>query len=204
MRKLFAGTATLGLAGALLVGGVFAWSSSDSTRGIARVGENAFSIHFEPQCDGPAVEAEVSIEDLFDAEARADADLTPIPCYTLIGPNGSSTIVGRGYGMNDGDFDLRVTGGHVRVHRVHGGGACGPSDFGGAVKLTQPNRLIPPGGQGGNFIVMLNVARSAPEDCQGKFLGYRVVIEAENPPSFTPGDAQPREEDAIDVSADAS
>jgi hypothetical protein len=173
-RKLFAGAALMSVTGALLFGGAFAWQTSDSARGAALVGENAFEIKFSPHCDAVLAEPYLDTEELVE-------DNVAIACHTLIGPNGTTTEVGEGHGMNNGDFDLVVTGGEVRIRRLHrGDGQCSTDHFGGAVNILG-GEVIPPGGEGGKFTVDIKVADDAPRDCQGDLVYYRVVVEAENP-----------------------
>lgn len=173
MRKLFAGAALTSIAGAILVGTVFAWRTSDYARGAALVGENGFEISYDPKCDG-----------ILDVP-YLETEETPsaIPCHTLIGPNGSTTEVGRGAGKNTGDFKLMVVGGRVDIRRVHyADRECSTADFGGAVRLLSPGEVIPPGGEGGKFVAFVSVGAGAPASCQGELVYYKVTIEAENPP----------------------
>lgn len=176
MRKLFGGVAVTSLAVFVILGGVFAWRTSDEARGAALVGKNAFQIHYTPDCSvGASTDADF---DLASIEAEAPS---PIPCLTLIGHNGQTTLVGKGIGKNRGDFRLVVVGGKVDIVRVYPGRGCGTSDFSGRIRLLSPNEVIPPGGEGGAFYAYLTVAGSAPAECQGQVVLYRVVIEAENP-----------------------
>ena len=183
LRNVFAGTTFTAIAVALVFGGVFAWQTSDSARGAALVGENGFEISFHPVCD------DVLAEPYLDTEELAE-DNTIIPCHTIIGPNGTRTKVGEGFGTNTGAFDLIVTGGHVDIRLLHDAVAdtspdatdlrCRPDNFGGSVEILSDER-IPPGGTGGKFVVSLSVDDGAPDDCQGQLVYYRVVVEAENP-----------------------
>jgi hypothetical protein len=176
MRKIFAGAAAVSLAATVLFGGAFAWRTSDSARGAALVGENGFEITYQPVCDAVSDEPYLA-----DPEETA-ADLQPIPCHTLIGPNGSTTEVGRGAGKNDGDFKLRVVGGEVDIRRLHRAeNDCSVDDFSGAVRLLSPGEVIPPGGEGGKFVAFVSVDDGAPAGCQGELVYYRVTIFAENP-----------------------
>jgi|GEM_PF-2355066 len=176
MRKIFAGAAAVSLVGAVLFGGAFAWRTSDSARGAALVGENGFAIAYQPVCDG-----------VFDEPYLADPEDTgaephPIPCHTLIGPNGTTTEVGRGWGKNDGDFKLQVVGGDVKIRRLHHDqNDCAVDDFSGAVRLLNPGEVIPPGGEGAKFVAFVSVDDGAPPGCQGELVYYRVTIYAENP-----------------------
>lgn len=174
LRNIFAGTTFAAIAAALVLGGVFAFTTSDSARGAARVGENGFEITFKPVCDG------VLTEPYLDTEATPDEN-TIIPCHTIIGPNGSRTTVGEGFGSNNGDFDLVVTGGRVEIRTLHYADTeCRTENFGGLVEVFG-EEVIPPGGEGGKFEVALTVAEDAPEDCQGQLIYYKVIVEAENP-----------------------
>jgi len=174
LQKLFAGAAVMSALGAVVFGAVFAWQTSDSARGAALVGSNGFEIRFKPQCDG------VLTEPYLDTEETLEENL-PIPCHTIIGPNGSTTEVGEGYGMNHGDFDLVVTGGEMRIRRLHrGDGECSTADFSGAVTVLDDG-VIPPGGEGGKFVAAITVHDDAPADCQGDLVYYKVIVEAENP-----------------------
>lgn len=181
MRKIFASAALVSVIGAVLFGGAFAWRTSDSARGAALVGENGFEISYQPICDG-----------VFDEPYQADpesteAELVPIPCHTLIGPNGTTTEVGRGSGKNDGDFRLQVVGGDVEIRRLHRAvNDCSVDDFSGAVRLLSPGEVIPPGGEGGKFAAFVSVNDGAPASCQGELLYYRVTIYAENPNATDP------------------
>jgi hypothetical protein len=173
-RSLFAGAAFASVGVALLFGGAFAWQTSDSARGAALVGENGFEIRFSPHCDAVLAEPYLDTEEL-------PEDNLAIACHTLIGPNGTSTEVGEGHGINNGDFDLVVTGGEVRIRRLHrGDGECSVDDFRGSVNLLG-EEVIPPGGEGGKFTVDIAVADDAPRDCQGDLVYYRVIVQAENP-----------------------
>jgi len=174
LRNVFAGTTFTAIAIALVFGAVFAFTTSDSARGAALVGENGFEITFKPVCDG------VLTEPYLATEATVDG-ITVIPCHTIIGPNGSRTKVGEGFGSNSGDFDLVVTGGSVEIRALHYVDTeCGVANFGGSVEIFG-DEVIPPGGEGGKFEVALSVAVDAPEDCQGQLLYYKVIVEAENP-----------------------
>ena len=135
-RTLFAGAAFASVGVALLFGGAFAWQTSDSARGAALVGENGFEIRFSPHCDAVLAEPYLDTEEL-------PEDNLAIACHTLIGPNGTSTEVSEGHGINNGDFDLVVTGGEVRIRRLHrGDGECSVDDFRGSVNLLGEGRLI--------------------------------------------------------------
>jgi len=174
IQKLFALAAVTSAVGAIAFGAVLAWQTSDSARGAALVGSNGFEIVFEPRCD------DVLAEPYLDTEETADEN-SVIPCHTLIGPNGTRTEVGKGYGMNDGDFDLVVTGGEVRIRRVHyDDRECSTDDFKGEIAVSN-NQVIPPGGTGGEFVASLAVNDDAPKDCQGNLVYYKVIVEAENP-----------------------
>jgi hypothetical protein len=174
IQKLFALAAVTSALGAIAFGAVLAWQTSDSARGAALVGSNGFEIVFEPVCDG------VFAEPYIDTEEIADEN-TAIPCHTLIGPNGTRTDVGKGHGMNNGDFDLVVTGGEVRIRRVHfDDRECSSDDFSGDITVAN-NQVIPPGGTGGEFVATLGVNEDAPEDCEGNLVYYKVIVEAENP-----------------------
>jgi hypothetical protein len=186
LRHVFAGTTLSAIAIALVVGGVFAWQTSDSARGAALVGTNGFEVSFQPVCD------DVLAEPYLDTEEVAERN-TDILCHTIIGPNGSRTKVGEGFGTNTGEFDLVVTGGYVDIRllqridplpidpaAVGDVTACRPDNFGGSVEILG-EQLIPPGETGGKFAVALSVDDGAPEDCQGQLVYYRVVVEAENP-----------------------
>jgi hypothetical protein len=173
MRKLFAGGATVAAAGILLFGGVFAWRTSDSARGAALVGSNVFSIKYEPNCSPLATDPVIE---------HPDPSPTPIPCLTLIGPNGSRNLVGKGKGANEGDFKLAVVDGELVVRGVSRPGAgCKPEHFSGAVVIESPGEIIPPGGTGGPFTAYLKVLEEAPAECQGQIVYYRVTVVAENP-----------------------
>jgi hypothetical protein len=183
MRKIFAGAALISALAAVLFGGAFAWRTSDSARGAALVGENAFKISYQPVCDGVAAEPYLDVD-------AADAALPPIVCHTLIGPNGSTTEVGRGSGKNEGDFKLQVVGGEVKIRRLqHPENDCSIDDFGGAVRLLSPGEIIPPGGEGGKFVAFVSVDPGAPAGCQGELVYYRVTIFAENPGPTTSNDS---------------
>jgi len=176
MRKIFAGTALVALTSAVLFGGAFAWRTSDSARGAALVGENEFSISYQPICDAVA-----DAPYLDDAEST-EAELSPIPCHTIIGPNGSNTEVGRGSAKNDGDFNLAVVDGDVKIRRLHDAATdCTVDDFSGNVRIANPGEVIRPGGEGGKFAAFLGVNDGAPAGCQGELVYYRVTIYAENP-----------------------
>ncbi|GAB4327184.1 MAG: hypothetical protein Kow0010_10630 [Dehalococcoidia bacterium] len=191
MRKIFAVAALVSVAGAVILGGAFAWRTSDSARGAALVGSNGFSISYSPNCTATFNEPFLDV-DVGDAEA--EGPIAPIPCATLIGPNGTTTEVGRGAGKNDGDFDLVVVGGDVKIRAVHyADRECQPAHFNGFVRLLDPGRPIPPGGEGGKFAAYVGVAPGAPASCQGQLVYYRVTIVAENPAAITPVEPTPRE-----------
>ena len=174
LRNVFAGTTFAAVAVAMVFGGVFAWQTSDSARGAALVGENGFEVTFQPVCD------DVLAEPYLDTEATVDEN-TLIPCHTIIGPNGSRTTVGEGFGTNTGEFDLAVTGGRVEIRALHYADTqCRPDNFGGQVEIFG-EEVIPPGGEGGKFTVALSVDDGAPDDCQGELVYYKVIVEAENP-----------------------
>jgi hypothetical protein len=174
IQKFFALAAATTALGAITFGAVLAWQTSDSARGAALVGTNGFEIVYQPNCDG------VFGEPYVDTEETA-ADNTAITCHTLIGPNGTRTEVGKGYGMNNGDFDLVVTGGEVRIRRLHyPDRECSVDDFSGDIAVSGDEK-IPPGGQGGEFVASLAVADDAPADCAGDLVYYKVIVEAENP-----------------------
>ena len=181
MRKVFAGAAVFSVTAALLFGGAFAWRTSDSARGAALVGENEFSITYQPVCDGVA-----DVPYLDDAEPTDAEALAAPPCHTLIGPNGTTTEVGRGAGKNEGDFKLQVVDGEVKIRRLHyAANDCSVDDFGGDVRLLSPGEIIPPGGEGGKFVAFVSVDDGAPASCQGELVYYRVTIFAENPNATT-------------------
>lgn len=185
MRKMFAGVTVTSLAGVAILGGVFAWKTSDYAKGAALVGKNSFEVRYAPNCNLPGpLEAP-----LVDTEG----DAVPIPCLTLIGYNGVTTRVGKGVGANNGNFKLQVVGGRVGVRALSDEGReCKPAHFSGQVRLLNPGEIIPPGGEGGAFYAFLNVNRDAPADCQGEIVYYKVVIEAENP-QLTAAEAEPVE-----------
>ena len=189
-RKGFAAVTLTALAGVAVVGGVFAWRTADSARGAAVVGENVFEIEYRPVCDADA------------ALTAADPETgDTIPCLTLIGWNGQATKVGEGFGRNNGDFPLTVAGGRIQIRAVLAGEpiaaepadvepedldeaaqrGCGVDDFSGEVRLANPGEVIRPGGEGGKFAAALKVGESAPPNCQGDIVIYRVTIVAENP-----------------------
>lgn len=175
MRKIFAATVLSSLIASVLFGAAFAWRTSDSARGAALVGSNGFEIAYAPNCDGVLPEPYLAIDE-------TDAELLPIPCHSLIGPNGTSTEVGRGSGKNDGDFKLMVVGGDVGIRALHQTNRdCRAEHFDGAVRLLAPGEIIPPGGEGGKFVAFVSVKPGAPADCQGEVVYYKVTIFAENP-----------------------
>lgn len=184
MRKVFATAALTSLAGAVLLGGVFAWQTSDSARGAALVGENGFAISYDPHCTAEFAEPFLDIDE-------TDAELAPIPCATLIGPNGSTTEVGRGAGKNNGDFPLVVVGGEMKIRAVHyGERECRADNFAGDIRLLQPGQVIRPGEEGGRFAAFIKVGQDAPADCQGQLVYYRLTVVAENPNSAAADDAR--------------
>lgn len=189
MRKIFATAALTSLTGALLFGGAFAWRTSDSARGAALVGENGFEITYAPHCTAEFAEP------FIDTDAT-DAELSPIPCATLIGPNGSLTEVGRGAGKNNGDFPLVVVGGEMKIRAVHfNNRECRAENFSGDIRLLQPGQVIRPGEEGGKFAAFIKVNQDAPDDCQGQLVYYRLTVVAENPNSAATDDAR----GAVDV-----
>lgn len=181
MRKIFATAALTSVAGALLFGGAFAWRTSDSARGAALVGENEFAITYAPHCTADFAEPFIDTDD-------TDAELAPIPCATLIGPNGSNTEVGRGAGKNNGDFPLVVVGGEMKIRAVHyDNRECRAENFAGDIRLLDPGQVIRPGEEGGKFAAFIKVGQDAPDDCQGQLVYYRLTVVAENP-NATPAD----------------
>ena len=177
MRKIFATAALTSLAGALLFGGAFAWRTSDSARGAALVGENEFAISYAAHCTADFAETFIDVDE-------TDAELAPIPCATLIGPNGSTTEVGRGAGKNNGDFPLVVVGGEMKIRAVHYDNRdCRAENFSGDIRLLNPGQVIRPGEEGGRFAAFIKVAQDAPVDCQGQLVYYRLTVVAENPNS---------------------
>ena len=181
MRKVFASVTLTSLAGVAIFGGVFAWKASDSARGAALVGRNQFHVRYAPECTAAT------------DQAVADPDGGDlIPCLTLIGWNGQTTLVGKGAGENKGDFKLAVTGGKVEIRHVilpaaadesiaaTEAAVCSTDDFAGRVNILD-HSPIPPGGEGGKFDAYLKVSERAPARCQGAIVIYRVIIEAENP-----------------------
>lgn len=184
MRKIFATAALTSLAGALLFGGAFAWRTSDSARGAALVGENGFAITYVPHCTADFTEPFIDTDE-------TDAELAPIPCATLIGPNGSITEVGRGGGQNNGDFPLVVVGGEMKIRAVHyPNRECRAQNFSGDIRLLNPGQVIQPGEEGGRFAAFISVADNAPADCQGQLVYYRLTVVAENPNSSSADDAR--------------
>ena len=175
MRKLFATVTLTSLAGIAVFGGAFAWKTSDYAKGAAVVGKNSFQMKYAPNCNLPAA---IEVPPLIDTEA----DAIPIPCLTLIGYNGVTTAVGKGIGVNNGYFKLRVVGGRIGIRALSDETReCKTSHFEGGIRLLNPGEIIPPGGEGGAFAAFLTVNRDAPADCQGEVVYYKVVIEAENP-----------------------
>ena len=174
LRKLFAAVTLTSLAGVAVFGGVFAWKTSDYAKGAALVGKNSFQVRYAPNCNLPQPVA----TPLLDTEG----DAIPIPCLTLIGYNGVTTRVGKGVGVNNGNFKLQVVGGRVGIRALQDDTReCKTSHFSGEVVLLSPGDIIPPGGEGGAFVAALKVHPDAPADCQGEIVYYKVVIEAENP-----------------------
>ena len=180
MKTIFVSGAVTTLAIGILFGGVFAWKTSASARGAAVVGTNVFEIKFSPKCDATLA----TPYDLAD-EVTAEISPVPIPCHTIIGYDGVTRLVGKGTGVNRGDFRLAVVGGDLKVRSVRhgppGDDSCKVTDFEGAVRLLQPGIIIPPGGEGGDFNAYIKVVPGAPAACQGDLVYYRVTIEAENP-----------------------
>lgn len=184
-RLFFLSTAVVSLAGAMLMGGALAWQTADSARGAAIVGSNGLQVHYEPHCPSPRpLPADVVVPA---DDGVADSQAAEIACLTLIGPNGTRSLVGNGTSTNTGDFKLRVTGGDLRVTHVFNREnatdlvrACGVDDFSGAVSVTGSPDLAP-GQTGAEFGAFVGLGASAPANCQSDVVLYRVTIEAENP-----------------------
>ena len=197
-RKVFAGITLVALAGIAIFGGVFAWRTSDAARGAALVGSNGFEIQYEAICDA----------------ANGDPVVDPdtgdtVICLTLIGHNGTTTQVGEGKSVNNGDFDLIVVSGSVEVKHVLApiGPApidpdeaaenpdllipCSVDHFSGELVLSSPGEVIPPGGTGGPFAAFLTVHDGAPPTCQGNIAIYKVSVVAENPSAPDPEPVEP-------------
>ena len=187
-RKVFAGITLFALAGIAIFGGVFAWRTSDSARGAALVGSNGFEIQYEAICDAA------------NGDAVVDPDTGDVLiCLTLVGHNGTTTQVGSGKSLNNGDFDLVIVGGSLEVRHVIGpidpvpvdpdeAAAnpdllipCSVDHFSGELVLASPGEVIPPGGTGGPFSAFLTVHDDAPPTCQGNIAIYKVSVVAENP-----------------------
>lgn len=189
MRTLFSAALLVSLVAAAAIGSAAAWRASDSARGAALVGKNAFSIRYEPNCDGALVSGYPAPAD---ESPEPAPDPQPIPCHTLIGPNGATTQVGKGVGQNQGDFPLRVVGGELAIRNVVGttpiqpeANDCRPEHFSGSINVDSQD-IIRPGEQGGAFRAAITVDADAPPSCQGKLVFYRVTIVAENPLDTAP------------------
>ena len=166
MRKIFGGAMGFSLIGAVVLGGVLAWSGEESVSGENTVGTIDFEL----------------VNELF---------LDP-----MLGPDGAAAVdVYQADVLNEGDFRLvynEASG--LTIDEVNFPGSnlndaaavCNPSNFSGGVRYdpAQVNPNGPGGGTldigavtGGRPIrVAINVVAGASNDCQGKDVEWTARI----------------------------
>lgn len=163
LRKVFGGAVLFSVTGAILFGGVFAWKTSESVTGSAKVGSQSFELH-------------------------QDKDFSA----KLLGPNGAETTVMKLKADLNGDFSVKITGGTVDITHVTGAGngdatvACGTGAFAGHVKLetgeSHPTDYVLTKDHKGSadIFARILVEPAAPTSCMKANVEYKVTVNGEN------------------------
>ncbi|MDA0350708.1 MAG: hypothetical protein O3A10_00680 [Chloroflexi bacterium] len=152
LRKLFATTMGVALTGAAIVGGVYAWDAS------AGSGTQVATV------------------------GTASISVQYTPSANLLGPNGTSVLVGDGSITNGGSFPVSISSGSVAIDALtsnapNGPGTCVLGDFAGSVTVTDASAVAPTA-SGGGFDVNVLTGAGAAADCQGDTVDYTVTINA--------------------------
>jgi hypothetical protein len=165
MRKIFGGAMAFSMVGAVVLGGVLAWSNSHSYEESVRVGSIGFSLTHEH--NGGRI-------------GPNDGQYKPVDDVTVHNTGG------------DDGFTLTWDTPHVDFEDVHNGGGavdianCNISNFAGKVDTVAGvlNNGINAvgGGQSGHALVQIAVLSGAPDACQGDLVEYRVTINMKTMP----------------------
>lgn len=154
MRKIFGGSLAFSLVGASLLGGVFAWTLSDSERDQVAVGTGAFELVYNQDPDA------------------------------LLGPNGTEVRVGGGGGEATGDFVLKAgnESGKLTIKNVQSDqGLCTVADFSGRIYVLTPDEEMVPGDGEGDweFEAYITTNEDARVNCMGALVTYEIQVDAE-------------------------
>ncbi len=163
MRKIFGGTMLLSIAGAIILGGAFAWTNSQTTgENNIKIGSVTWDLNYEQE---PAV---------------------------YLGPNdGTSRIIGDGWITNhsNSNFALRIVGGTVNIDHVIPT-VCGVSSYFGSKVYSQDGtglQVVDPGHTGhrdeepgltaGRYNVEMSLNSGTPDSCAGAQVAYTVRVD---------------------------
>jgi hypothetical protein len=167
MRKIFGGAMAFSMVGAVVLGGVLAWSNSQSFTEDAQVGRLSFDLQWVHNNDriGP------------------NDDIYRLTDNITITNTGGST-----------GFDLLFDSGHVDILDVSNPvfgtsdqANCGTQNFVGAIlDQTGGAALLStsanPADMQGNAAAQMKVISGAPNACQSDVVDYRVVINMKTKP----------------------
>lgn len=154
MRKIFGGSLAFSLVGASLLGGVFAWTLSDSQQARVAVGTGQFELVYNQDPDA------------------------------LLGPNGTEVRVGGGGGEAKGDFVLMAgpESGKLTIKNVQSDrGLCTVADFSGRIDVLTPLQEMVPGEGAGDweFAAYITTNEDARVNCMGALVTYEIQVDAE-------------------------
>jgi hypothetical protein len=147
VRRLFIGTMLTSLLGALVIGGVLAWTGSTAaTPESATSGVAAAAVYNYVNTPG-----------------------------ALVLPTGLDIKVGDAGITNTGNIAVHVTGGTVTnvTYNVGNSGACGVT---GSVAVTNPNPIAPGASFAPLYDVFLNMPTTAGDICQNNTIGFDLTI----------------------------
>ena len=163
MRKIFGGTMMLSIVGAIVLGGVFAWSGSKtSTEQSFHLGSVNWALHYESETGA-------------------------------VGPNDGATvnILGNGWFDNNGDFPLKINGGSVVIDDSNGAPlqCASPAYYSSTVTPLNPGGWLAPHTAGANpnishdagltasqYQATTIVSSSLPDSCLGNNISYMVTL----------------------------
>ncbi len=156
MRKIFGGSLVFSLVGAVVLGGVFAWTLSDTESDSAEVGVADFVIQYE------------SNENI----------LGPAGASTFVGTGGAHAW--------PSEYDIVISDNEdheLRIDTVSSGqGECSIADFSGWIDIQSGEVVLPAGEDNYEDLVFtahIETLDSASENCMGRTVGYTVEIFAE-------------------------
>lgn len=164
MRRLFMTTLGLSFLGALAIGAVYAWESTNTIDGSAPVGGAVHTVRLAPYTWGAGL---------------------PV----ILGPNGHEVKALFGSIDNKGTYPLLIASGAVAFNtvtplQINGtadtspGLLCKIDHFAGRVDVTNPGPVGLGVEQGGAFDVYVKVDGEAPDDCQWDIVSMTVSITA--------------------------